>query len=103
MTRSPQPNTVIIAGTWSHSGSSMRNSRHSQEDDVEHHPAHPDVLSPAGVAERLGLSEETVLRLLADGTLPGRKLTDEWRIYWPAVVASFRHDPAADVIRAPDL
>lgn len=53
-----------------------------------------EVLRAPVVAHRLGLSEAAVLRLLAQGALPGRKLGKSWRIWWPAVVESLR-GPAA--------
>uniref|UniRef100_UPI003F493998 helix-turn-helix domain-containing protein n=1 Tax=Amycolatopsis sp. CA-151526 TaxID=3239921 RepID=UPI003F493998 len=62
-------------------------------------PSDPDVLLPENVAERLGLTTEMVLRSLGDGTIPGKRFDDGWRIYWPAVVDAFGHDPARDVIR----
>lgn len=57
------------------------------------------MLDPPTLAERLGLSEDTTVTLLANGTIPARKLSGQWRAYWPAVVASFEADPARDVIR----
>lgn len=57
------------------------------------------MLAPEDVAERLGLSEDTTRTLLANGTIPARKLGTVWRAYWPAVVASFEADPGRDVIR----
>lgn len=66
-------------------------------------PTDPDILLPVDVAERLGLAEETVVPLLNDGTLPGRRFGDQWRVYWPAVVDAFGHDPARDVLRVPVL
>ena len=38
------------------------------------------VLTPSEVAENLKLSEKTVMRLLRDGDLKGKKLGGSWRI-----------------------
>jgi DNA-binding CsgD family transcriptional regulator len=62
-------------------------------------PTAPEILTPEAVADRLGLSVETVLAALADRKLPGRKFDDQWRVSWPAVLDSFENDPASDVIR----
>lgn len=61
------------------------------------------MLDPDQLAERLGLDEDATRTLLANGTIPARKLGDAWRAYWPAVVASFDNDPARDVIRLSTL
>lgn len=65
----------------------------------------PDVLAPACLAERLGLTEDATVSLLANGTLPARKLGTHWRAYWPAVLAAFETDtdPGTDVIRLATL
>lgn len=79
--------------------------KQAPDDDVApaNAPSDPDVLLPAQVAERLGLSTRAVVEALADGMLPGRRFNDSWRVHWPAVVESFGYDPAKDVIRPSGL
>ncbi len=43
-------------------------------------PQGPDVLTPAQVAEYLGISEKTVKRHLASGRILGTKVGKFWRI-----------------------
>ncbi len=43
-------------------------------------PHDPDVLTPAQVAEYLGISEKTVKRHLWSGRIPGTKVGRLWRI-----------------------
>jgi excisionase family DNA binding protein len=38
------------------------------------------LISPHAVARRLGLSEETVRRLLRSGEINGRKFGQQWRV-----------------------
>jgi excisionase family DNA binding protein len=40
----------------------------------------PEILNPRQAATLLGLSEMSILRMLRDGTLPGRKVGRQWRI-----------------------
>jgi excisionase family DNA binding protein len=47
----------------------------------------PDVLTPAQAAELLQVSEEELLALAADGSLPGRRIGDKWRFSRPALIA----------------
>jgi excisionase family DNA binding protein len=58
---------------------------------VGHHafrPAElPDVLTPAQAAALLQVDEDAVLALAADGTLPGRRIGDQWRFARAALVA----------------
>jgi excisionase family DNA binding protein len=65
---------------------------------VDLQPTDPNILLPEQLAERLALPVPQIVELLESGELPGRRLGDQWRAYWPAVVASFEHDPSADVI-----
>jgi len=41
---------------------------------------YPEILNPHQVAELLDLSVANVLRMLRNGTLPGRKIGKKWRI-----------------------
>ena len=43
-------------------------------------PAMPELLSPADVAQKLGVGEADVLASLADGSLKGKKIGSQWRI-----------------------
>jgi excisionase family DNA binding protein len=58
---------------------------------VGHHsfrPAElPDVLTPAQAATLLQVDEDAVLALAEDGTLPGRRIGEEWRFARAALVA----------------
>ena len=47
----------------------------------------PDVLTPEQLADLLQVQLETVLKLAADGELPGRRLGEEWRFSRAAVLA----------------
>jgi len=40
-----------------------------------------EVFSPEEAAEWLGVSPQTVYRLLRSGELPGRKIGQQWRIH----------------------
>src|SRR4051812_36736851 len=58
---------------------------------VGHHSFRPaelsDVLTPAQAAVLLQVDEEAVLTLAEAGTLPGRRIGDEWRFARAALVA----------------
>jgi excisionase family DNA binding protein len=47
----------------------------------------PDVLTPAQAAELLQVPEDEVVALAAAGTLPGRRIGDQWRFSRPALIA----------------
>ena len=47
----------------------------------------PDVLTPAQAAELLQVAEDEVVALAEAGTLPGRKIGDDWRFSRPALIA----------------
>jgi excisionase family DNA binding protein len=58
---------------------------------VGHHAftpaALPDVLTPAQAAELLQVSEDEVVALAEAGTLPGRRIGEQWRFSRPALIA----------------
>jgi excisionase family DNA binding protein len=58
---------------------------------VGHHAftpaALPDVLTPAQAAELLQVSEDEVVELAEEGTLPGRRIGERWRFSRPALIA----------------
>ena len=58
---------------------------------VGHHaftPApQPDVLTPAQAAELLQVPEQDVIDLAEAGTLPGRRIGEQWRFSRPALIA----------------
>jgi excisionase family DNA binding protein len=47
----------------------------------------PDVLTPEQAAELLQVSEEDVVALAEEGTLPGRRIGAQWRFSRPALIA----------------
>jgi excisionase family DNA binding protein len=47
----------------------------------------PDVLTPAQAAELLQVEEDEVVGLAEAGTLPGRRIGDQWRFSRPALIA----------------
>ena len=47
----------------------------------------PDVLTPAQAAELLQVSEEEVTQVAKAGTLPGRRIGEQWRFSRPALIA----------------
>jgi hypothetical protein len=53
-----------------------------------------EVIRVPVLAERLGLTEDTVRGLLAKRVIPGRQLGREWRVWWPHVVDSLQGDVA---------
>jgi excisionase family DNA binding protein len=46
----------------------------------------PDVLTPQQAAELLQVTEDEVLALAKEGTLPGRQIGDHWRFSRPALI-----------------
>jgi excisionase family DNA binding protein len=46
----------------------------------------PDVLTPAQAAELLQVDEEEVVGLAEAGTLPGRRIGEQWRFSRPALI-----------------
>jgi excisionase family DNA binding protein len=58
---------------------------------VGHHAftpaALPDVLTPSQAAELLQVSEDEVVALAEAGTLPGRRIGEQWRFSRPALIA----------------
>jgi excisionase family DNA binding protein len=58
---------------------------------VGHHaftPAEvPDVLTPAQAAALLQVSEDEIVALAEEGTLPGRRIGKHWRFARPALIA----------------
>jgi excisionase family DNA binding protein len=58
---------------------------------VGHHAftpaALPDVLTPSQAAELLQVSEDEVVALAEAGTLPGRRIGEQWRVSRPALIA----------------
>jgi excisionase family DNA binding protein len=58
---------------------------------VGHHAftpaALPDVLTPSQAAELLQVSEDEVVALAEAGTLPGRRIGEQWRLSRPALIA----------------
>jgi len=47
----------------------------------------PDVLTPAQAADLLQVSEDEVVALAEQGTLPGRRIGRHWRFARPALIA----------------
>lgn len=47
----------------------------------------PDVLTPAQAAELLQVPEPELLELAEAGTLPGRRIGENWRFSRPALIA----------------
>ena len=47
----------------------------------------PDVLTPAQAADLLQVQEDEVVALAQAGTLPGRRIGDQWRFSRPALIA----------------
>jgi excisionase family DNA binding protein len=47
----------------------------------------PDVLTPQQAAELLQVSEDEVVALAEAGTLPGRRIGEQWRFSRPALIA----------------
>jgi len=60
-------------------------------------------LTPKHVAERLQVSERTVLDLLRVGELPGRKVGGQWRVAPAALEAYMRGDSDAEPLTAKDV
>ena len=46
----------------------------------------PDVLTPQQAAELLQVSEDEVVELAEAGTLPGRRIGEQWRFSRPALI-----------------
>ena len=46
----------------------------------------PDVLTPAQAAELLQVSEEQLVELADAGSVPGRRIGDQWRFSRPALI-----------------
>ncbi len=46
----------------------------------------PDVLTPAQAADLLQVDEDEVVALAEAGTLPGRRIGDQWRFSRPALI-----------------
>lgn len=51
----------------------------------------PELLSPAEVAQSLGVSEADVLAALADGSLKGKKIGSAWRVTRAALEEFLKH------------
>jgi excisionase family DNA binding protein len=51
----------------------------------------PELLSPADVAQSLGVSEADVLAALGDGSLKGKKIGSAWRITRVALDEFLKH------------
>lgn len=49
-----------------------------------------DILNVATLTEVLGMSKNTVLKLLASGELPGKKIGREWRILKSELIKSLK-------------
>ena len=47
----------------------------------------PEVLTPAQAAELLQVAEAEVVALAEAGTLPGRRIGEQWRFSRPALIA----------------
>jgi excisionase family DNA binding protein len=47
----------------------------------------PDVLTPGQAADLLQVSEDEVVALAEAGTLPGRRIGEQWRFSRPALIA----------------
>lgn len=58
------------------------------------------LLTPREVAERLRISEKSVLRLVRAGRIPARVVVGKLRLCWPEVVASLPLAPASASGRA---
>lgn len=58
------------------------------------------LLTPREVAERLRISEKSVLRLVKAGRIPARVVVGKVRLCWPEVVASLPLAPASASGRA---
>lgn len=58
------------------------------------------LLTPREVAERLRISEKSVLRLVKAGRIPARVVVGKLRLCWPEVVASLPLAPASTSGRA---
>lgn len=58
------------------------------------------LLTPREVAERLRISEKSVLRLVRAGRIPARVVVGKIRLCWPEVVASLPLAPASASGRA---
>jgi excisionase family DNA binding protein len=48
----------------------------------------PEFLTVAQTATLLQVSHATVRRWLDEGTLPGLKISRQWRIHWPRLIAT---------------
>jgi excisionase family DNA binding protein len=58
------------------------------------------VLTTAELADRIGLSAQTIRRMANAGQLPGLKSGRDYRFWWPAVKAHLRHPGQAAIPEA---
>lgn len=56
-------------------------------------PSDPDILDVENLAERLGITPNTVRKLARNGEIPAIRIGKVWRFYWPAVVGTVSQMP----------